>query len=165
MTTRDALIEFGLLNKKSLDVDFINPFLGSVVRTLSVQTSTEATPGKLAIKKPGEPLLGDISGVIGIVSPSLNGAVVISFPAATFLGLMSKMLGEECKEITRDLESGAGELINIIFGQAKVVLNHRGYALKTALPTIIVGRNHSVLNSSAGLVVIIPFETAVDGCM
>jgi hypothetical protein len=48
---------------------------------------------------------------------------------------MGKMLGEEFKAITQDLQTGAAELLNIIFGSAKVVLNEQGYAIQKAIPT------------------------------
>ncbi len=156
---RDALVDLGLVTKKALDTDFINPFLSGTLRVLQIQASTVAKPGKIFLKTDKSKFSGDISGVIGIVSESFNGSVVISFPEATFLKIMSKMMGETFTELTREISDGAGELTNMIFGQAKVVLNEKGYGIKTALPSVVSGKNHSVESLTAGPIVIIPFES------
>jgi len=156
-----AKIDFGLVKEKVLDVDFINPFLSAVIMVLKTQASTAATAGQIYRKGSRDKFLGDISGVIGLVSEAFTGSVVISFPAPTFLQIMSRMLGEEFKEITKEIEDGAGELTNIIFGQAKIVLNEQGYGIKTALPSVITGNNHSILQMSNGPRVVIPFDTDI----
>lgn len=158
---RDALVDVKLVTKKALDTDFINPFLDSTLHVLKVQANTEARAGKLFIKTAKDKFSGDISGVIGIVSASFNGSVVISFPEMTYLMLMSRMLGESCVQLTKDIEDGAGELTNIIFGKAKVILNEKGYGINTALPSVVTGKAHSVQTLTKGPVVVIPFESDV----
>ncbi len=142
-----------------IDINFVNPFLGATLNVLKVQASIEAQPGKITLKQSGEPLKGDVSGVIGIVSDTFKGNVVISFPESTFLKVMSNMLGEEYTEISQDIVDGAGEITNMIFGQAKVVLNERGYGVQIALPQVITGKNHMLSNQSKGPTVIIPFNS------
>lgn len=159
-TQRDALIELGVITKKRLDTDFLNPFLDATLRVLSVQASTTATAKKAVIKPANEAQLGDISGVIGIVSETFNGSVVISFPEQTFLKIMSSMLGEECTTLSKDIVDGAGELTNMIFGQAKITLNEKGYGIKTALPSVISGKGHSLQTLTKGPVVLVPFESS-----
>ncbi len=142
-----------------IDINFVNPFLGATLNVLKVQASVEAQPGKITLKQSGEPLRGDVSGVIGIVSDTFKGNVVISFPESTFLKVMSNMLGEEYTEISQDIVDGAGEITNMIFGQAKVVLNERGYGVQIALPQVITGKNHMLSTQSKGPTVIIPFKS------
>ncbi len=160
-TLRDALVIFGLTTKRIIDVEFINPFLSATMHVLKVQASTESTPGKISMKEDKSKYMGDISGVIGLVSDSFNGSVVISFPENTFLKIISRMLGEECKELNKDIQDGAAELTNMIFGQAKVTLNEKGYGLKTAIPSVVTGKNHSVQSLTSGPQVLIPFQTDV----
>lgn len=147
--------------KISLDVNFINPFLEATMKTLETQASTIAKPGQVFKKGRGDAYSGDISGVIGLVSAAFTGSVVISFPADTFLKILSRMLGEECTEINEMTRDGAGELTNIIFGQAKIVLNKAGFGINTALPSVIAGADHSVVPMTNGPRVAIPFETDV----
>lgn len=158
-TLREALVELGLVTKKAIDTDFINPFLAATIKVLEIQAKTNATPGKIYVKQAGDKFSGDISGVIGLVSDSFNGSVVISFPENTFLQIMTKMFGETQTTITKEIEDGAAELTNIIFGQAKITLNEKGYGIKTALPSVITGKDHSVASTVKGLIVVVPFET------
>ena len=160
-TLREALVVFGIVTKKLIDVDFINPFLTATQHVLKVQASTASTAGKLSMKQDKTKHMGDISGVIGLVSDTFTGSVVISFPKNTFLKIISRMLGEEYTEINKDIQDGAAELTNMIFGQAKVSLNEKGYGLKTAIPSVVSGDNHTVQSLTNGPQVVVPFETDV----
>jgi chemotaxis protein CheX len=155
-----ALAEMHVPSAQVLDVAFINPFLEATVTVLETQTMTLAKPGKLLTSKTRH-LSGEISGVISLESDAFIGTVAISFPAATFLKLIGRMLGEEYTEITKDIEDGAAEITNMIYGQAKVKLNEKGYALKTALPSVAAGTTHSVAILSQGPHVLVTFTTDV----
>jgi len=157
---REAMVDLGLAAKVSLDVNFINPFLDATMKVLEVQTQTLCRPGSLTRKVAGDArFVADVSGVIGLVSDAFNGSVVISFPEKTFLTVMSRMMGEEIKQISKEIEDGAGELTNMIFGQAKLTLNQKGYGIKTAIPSVVCGHGHSVQGVTSGPVVVVPFET------
>jgi chemotaxis protein CheX len=143
-----------------IDINFVNPFLAATLNVLKIQASITAEPGKVYLKKENDELKGDVSGIIGIVSDAFNGSVIISFPEATFLKVMSNMLGEEYKELTKDILDGAGEITNMIFGQAKVTLNERSYGIKIALPQVVSGKGHSLTAMSKGPTVVIPFTSS-----
>ncbi|MFP5386917.1 MAG: chemotaxis protein CheX [Bacteriovoracia bacterium] len=142
-----------------IDSNFINPFLSATLNVLKVQAEISAEAGKIYRKKAGEEMIGDVSGVIGIVSDTFNGSVSITFPEATFLKIMSAMLGEEYTVLDKDLLDGAGEITNMIFGQAKIKLNDRGYGIKMALPQVISGKNHTLTSLSKGPTVVVPFKS------
>lgn len=158
-TLSDALQELGLAKKVTLDVNFINPFLEATMKVLEVQTQTKCRPGQITRKTNDGRFEADLSGVIGLVSDAFKGSVVIGFPEKTFLTVMSRMMGEELKELTKEIEDGAGELTNMIFGQAKLALNEKGYGINTAIPSVIRGKGHSVSGVTSGPVVVVPFET------
>lgn len=155
---RDALLSLGLVTKLSLDVGFINPFLSATLNVLKVLVAVEARAGSIFMKKSPE-LTGDISGVIGLISDSFNGNVTITFPEKTFVAFMSKIHGEVYTSILPEIADGAGEISNMIFGQAKIELNEQGYAIKTALPSIILGKNHHFSSGAQGLTIVVPFES------
>ncbi len=161
LDVKDALEEFGISVKKKMDMEFLNPFLSATIKVLKIQAHTHAQPGKIYLKKPTDKLYGDISGIIGIVSDNFKGSVVISFPKNTFLKLMSRMLGEEVLTIDREIFDGAGEITNMIFGQAKVELNAKGFGIKTALPSVVSGENHSHSSTTRGPVMVVPFESDI----
>lgn len=156
-----ALTEMGLVSPSPLDVDFLNPFLTATIKVLSTQASTEAKPGRVFKKQPGENFDYEISGVIGVVSDVFAGSVVIGFPTETFLKIMGRLTGEDYREISQEIADGAAELTNIIFGQAKVTLNELGYGIKTALPSVVLGKSNAVFAALKGPRVVIPFATDV----
>lgn len=147
-----------------IDVNFINPFIEGTVLVLKVQCSTEVTPLKPVLKGTEDlKIRTDIAGIIGITSPTFTGSIAICFPEKVFLALMSKMLGEEFNEINADLEDGAGELLNMIFGHAKKILNTQGHSIEKALPTIVRASNLSVNHSGSKGSIQLPFEGSSGG--
>ena len=61
-----------------MNVEFINPFLSSLVNVLSTMANTTIVPGQPRIKK-DEVARGDVSGLIGMVSPQTKGSFSITF--------------------------------------------------------------------------------------
>ena len=144
-----------------LDAKFFKPFIEGAINTLKIQCGLTATTEKPFIK--GQTPQPDfaIAGMIGITSVGFNGSITICFPKAVFLGVMSKMLGEECKEITEDLQDGVAELLNMIFGQAKIVLNAQGHAIQMAIPSVVRGDKISTRSMSKSTVIVMPIMTPV----
>lgn len=155
---KSALEEIGAGTARTFDVETVNPFLNATIEVLKVQASTEIRPKAIFVRREKSGL-GDISGVIGLVSDRFNGSVVLTFPKDTFLKLMSRMLGETYTEITQDIQDGVSEPTNIIFGHAKAALNQKGYGVKMALPSIVVGENHFVYSGTLGPRVVVPFDS------
>lgn len=141
------------------DVNFINPFLGATLNVLKIQAQVIAEPGKLQVNTTQNAIHADISGIIGVLSDSFKGSIGICFPEGTFLKVMSRMLGEEFTELSPDITDGAAELTNMIFGQAKVVLNEKNYGIQMALPQILVGKEHSLIPKTSEVSVAIPFKS------
>jgi chemotaxis protein CheX len=140
-----------------IDVNFINPFIDGAIETFKVQCAVEPKAGKPYVR--GKSATSNaIEAVIALNSAVFNGTIALCFPEKVFLGLMEKMLGEKYTEINKELEDGASELLNIIFGQAKKVLNDKGYAIQKAIPSIyrgdaVVARSE-IINST----LVLPFE-------
>ncbi len=142
-----------------VDVNFINPFIEGTLETLKVQCSSPATAEKPFLKGKGAEIVVDIAAVIGLTSQAFNGSIAICFPEIVFLSIMGRMLGETYTVITQELEDGASELLNIIFGQAKKVLNEKNYAIQKAIPTIIRGRDIVVKHLTQSPTIVLPFHT------
>ncbi len=142
-----------------LDVRFFKPFIEGTINTLKIQCGIEAKPDKPFIKGQKEQPEFAIAGVIGITSNAFNGTITLCYPEKVFLGVMSKMLGEEYKEITKDLQDGVAELLNIIFGQAKITLSNQGFTIQKAIPTVVRGHQLTTSVLSSGPVMVLPFQT------
>ncbi len=150
----------GQVEKVTVDVEFINPFIMAAKTVLETQANTQLKPGKPYLKKPDEQIQMEIAGVISLVSQDFKGSITICFPAVVFLQIYENMVGEKHAKITKEIEDAAGELLNIIFGQAKTVLNdQKGYALEKAIPTVLVGDRLTVHHQARSPALILPFES------
>jgi chemotaxis protein CheX len=149
-------------DRVTVDVEFINPFIAATRNVLETQAQTKLQPGKAYLKKQNEQIPMEIAGVISLVCSDFRGSITICFRAATFLRIYENMVGEKHEQITAEMEDAAGELLNIIFGQAKTVLNdQKGYTLEKALPTVLVGEKLKLHHQSRYPAIVLPFESAV----
>jgi chemotaxis protein CheX len=143
--------------KTSVDVRFVNPVLNATMEILLTMTGFEIRAGKPFVKKPDDPS-GDISGVVGVVSSGFKGTISLSFSESAFLRVLSKMLKEECAAINDENKDAVAELLNIIFGKAKKVLNEAGMNIQPAIPSIIHGKSHVISHHSKHPTIVIPFS-------
>ncbi len=113
-----------------MKVEYVNPFISSTVDTFSTMLNAKATAGKPFLKKEQQPSY-DVSGVIGL-SGNARGAIILSFPKAVALKVISVMIGTEIKIVGPEVTDGIGELANIVAGYAKQNLTN--YGLTISLP-------------------------------
>ncbi len=144
-----------------VDTAFIKPFVEGTKETLKTLCEFTAVPGKPFLKKNSPPPNVDIAGVIGLASKTFSGSITIAFPEQVFVKIMSKMLGENYTEINKEIEDGAAELLNIIFGHGKRVLNATGHQIEKAIPTIVRGKSLQLTSMTKAEVVVLPFEIEV----
>lgn len=140
-----------------MNVEYINPFLKATANVLKTMAFTEATPGKPYLKKEAA-AGGDISGVIGITGET-EGSLSVSFSESCICHIVSNMFGEPVESINQEVEDAVGELTNMISGDARRELAEKGIVLKSAIPTVISGKNHTVKHMANGPAIAIPFET------
>lgn len=146
--------------KSAVDVEFINPFILATKKVLETQAQTPLQPGKAYLRKHDERIPMEIAGVIGINCADFVGTISICFRAQVFLKIYESMVGEKHEQISSEIEDAAGELLNIIFGQAKTVLNDtRNYNLDKSIPTILVGERLKLHHQSRNPSIVIPFES------
>jgi chemotaxis protein CheX len=142
-----------------LDLNFINPFILASVEVLKVQAQLHVEGGKPFIKgKEKLPEIG-IAGVIGVTSDQFRGAISILFEPKAYLKVISNMLGENITEMSPEIQDGAAELLNMIYGKAKTSLNTKGYALHQAIPTVIAGDNLTTHHQASGPALVVPLRT------
>lgn len=140
-----------------MDVKLINPFINATLHVLETMASTKTTAGKPYLKKE-EVAKGDVTGVIGLTGDS-RGTVSVSFSEKCILAIVSKMFAEELTELNDEITDAVGELTNMISGQARQKLELVGKSLKAAIPTVIMGKDHTISHITSYPVVAIPFTT------
>lgn len=140
-----------------MDVKLINPFIVATLHVLETMASTKTKAGKPYLKNE-EVAKGDVTGVIGLTGDS-RGTVSVSFSEKCILAIVSKMFAEELTELNDEITDAVGELTNMISGQARQKLELVGKSLKAAIPTVIMGKDHTISHITSYPVVAIPFTT------
>lgn len=141
----------------NMKAEFINPFLEATISVLKTMAFVEPIPGKPYIKK-GTSAIGDVSGIVGITGET-EGSLCITFSKSCILHIISKMLGEEQKEITDEVKDAVGELSNMISGDSRRRLQEIGHTLGGAIPSVVSGIGHEVKHITNGPILSIPFST------
>jgi len=140
-----------------MDANLINPFIDATLNVLGTMASTRAQAGKPYIKK-DKVARGDVTGVIGLTGEA-RGTISVSFSEKSILAIVSNMFGEEMKELNEEINDAVGELSNMISGQARKILEELGRTLHGAIPSVIMGKNHTLTHMTTSPVIAIPFST------
>jgi len=144
-----------------MDAKFIDPFISATLNVLETMAFTKAEAGKPYLKK-DQIASGDVSGVIGLTG-EVSGTFSVSYTEKSILAIVSNMLGEEIREINEEIKDAVGEITNMIAGQARQELDQLGRSLQAAIPTVIMGKNHTVTHVTAYPIIAIPFSTSNGG--
>lgn len=151
-----------------MDVRFINPFLEGTLDVLTTMAFISPRAGKPYLKK-DHVSRGDVSGIIGIAG-DVKGSLALSFSEGCIFKIVSNMLGEEHTAIDDGIRDAVGELTNMISGAARKKIEGLGFKLFAAIPTIVSGKDHTIMHVLPGPCLVIPFETdhgpfVVDVCI
>ncbi len=139
-----------------MDVRFINPFLDGTMSVIKTMAFLDPIAGKPYLKKDNL-ARGDISGIIGLTG-KIKGSLALSFSEPCILKIVSNMLGEEIPAINGDIKDAVGEITNMVSGAARKKLEAMGFAISAAIPTVVSGKDHSVVHVLGGPSIIIPFD-------
>jgi chemotaxis protein CheX len=137
-----------------MKVEFINPFLSSMLNVMSTMAQMELVPEKPKLKN-GPASKGDVSGLIGMTSDQAKGSLSITFDAALAIATMKKMVGEGPDEVNDEIIDLVGEITNMVTGGAKRILSEKGFEFSMATPMVVSGPGHTINHKAEGPVVII----------
>ncbi len=141
-----------------MNVEYVNPFLSSLVNVLSTMANTTIVPGQPRIKK-DEIARGDVSGLIGMIGPQTKGSFSVSFEESLALEIMFRMLGERPKAINEEVTDMVGEITNMVTGGAKRILGEKGYEFSMATPIVVSGKGHTITHKCDGPKILMPFDS------
>lgn len=141
-----------------MNVEFINPFLSSMLNVMTTMARMDLVPEKPKLKK-GDIAMGDVSGLIGMVSDQAKGSLSITFEGPLALATMKSMVGEGPDEINEEITDLIGEITNMVTGGAKRLLSEKGIEFNMATPIVVSGKNHTIHHKAKGPVVIIPLKS------
>lgn len=143
-----------------MNVEFFNPFLNSMSNVLATMATLDIKPQKLAVKNDAIPK-GDVTGIISMNSPNSKGVLSISFSENVILSIAHRMLGEPITELNKEVIDLVGEITNMVCGNAKRILETKGYDFDLASPEVITGKSQVTKYADGVPVVVIPFTTDV----
>ena len=141
-----------------MNVEYVNPFLSSLVNVLSTMANTTIVPGQPRIKK-DEVARGDVSGLIGMIGPQTKGSFSVTFEESLALEIMFRMLGERPKSINEEVTDMVGEITNMVTGGAKRILGEKGYEFSMATPVVVSGKGHTITHKTTGAKILMPFDS------
>ncbi|MFD2176518.1 chemotaxis protein CheX [Veronia pacifica] len=139
-------------------VEFVNPFLASLVNVLTTMAQLDIEPEKPQLKK-GSVAKGDVSGLIGMVGPQTKGSFSVSFEEKLALEIMNRMLGEKPSSINEEVTDMVGEITNMVTGGAKRLLAEKGFDFDMATPIVVSGKDHTITHKGEGPIIIMPFKS------
>ena len=143
-----------------MDVRYINPFIASTVNALRTMASLEANRGSPFVKGTFQ-ALADVSGIIGMAG-EVKGAVVLSFPFQLAKKIYEAMTGESVPVGDPGISDAVGEMANMVAGGAKAALTEMGVNFRISVPSVVVGREHTISHKSDAPCLIIPFQLGTD---
>jgi chemotaxis protein CheX len=121
----------------------LGPFTTATGMTLREMAQLDATV-RSVYRKTNYKMFGDISAVIGLIAAT-EGAMVLSFPDATAVAIVKRVLGGiEDQPDTDIIRDCIGELANVIAGQAKGILANTSYEFGMSTPTVVAGAGHEI---------------------
>lgn len=141
-----------------MNVEFINPFLSSISNVLATMAMIEPKTGKPAIQCDPLPP-AEITGIIRMNSPQTSGVLAISFSQPLIHEVTKRMLGDDAETADETLKDLVGEITNMVCGNAKAVLDQKGYDFDMAIPQVVIGRDKNATFPVGCKVIVVPFST------
>ena len=141
----------------SLDDNIAHDIMKAVIASIRETFGVDITASKQEFGEGMVSLVGDISGIIGMVQQQLEGTLLLSMTNETVYNLLPRVMGSA--PITHEMAvDTVGELTNMIFGQVKNELNQRGHHIKLGIPCVVSGKGHFVCQFHRGKYMIVPFQ-------
>ncbi|MHB0877690.1 MAG: chemotaxis protein CheX [Anaerolineae bacterium] len=123
-------------------VELVNPFIVAAAEVLRTETASEVRRGALALERSNITAM-EVTTLLSLVG-DVEGMVMLSMSSGTAVAIVSRMMGEEFPELDELVQSGIGELGNVISGRAVTKLSAAGYTTDISVPTLIIGRGATV---------------------
>jgi len=140
-----------------MNVKLINPVLETMLSVLSTMANLQPNVGKPRLKQ-DEISLGEVTGMMSMVSPTVRASLAITFTRSAIFDLVKRMLGEELTEVDDTARDMAGEMTNMVVGGAKNLYAAQGYDFDMSSPCILIGKNHTIHHAYPGKTIVMPFS-------
>ncbi len=141
-----------------LSVEWINPFIEATYSIIEAVAAVKVSMDKPLKIRQSNTVGYDVSGIIGLTGEA-TGSIALSFPKKTALNIVSDFIGEDVLGIDSDTMDAVGELTNMIAGRAKKLFAEKGIRMKISIPTVILGKGHTINTKKNIPSIEIPFKS------
>jgi chemotaxis protein CheX len=142
----------------AVKVAYINPFINACIDVFETFAGLVSTPGKPAAgMHPGDH--GSIKAVIGLNGHGIKGYFIISFSQTFLEKIVAGLFGKQTSASMAEINDLAGELTNMITGNAKAQLSKQGYFFDVAVPRISHTLPDIPVYMKGTPVIMVPFTT------
>jgi chemotaxis protein CheX len=138
-----------------VSADYVNPVIQSAIDVFAKMLSCKAKRVDLKLKDSTTPMY-ELSAIIG-VSGKATGTYVLSLSEQVAIEILNRMVGIKATGLDDDVCDAAGEILNMIAGQAKAKLEK--LQLSLSLPSMITGKNHEMRYPSDVRAICVLFES------
>ncbi|MGE3624246.1 MAG: chemotaxis protein CheX [Bdellovibrionales bacterium] len=142
----------------ALDAQLAQDISRAVQKAMQETFGVTVIPGDFEIGEGMVSLVGDVSGVIGMVQTRLEGTLALCLTFETVRDILPQVIGKSISVTHEMAVDAVGEITNMIFGQIKADLSARGYALRLGIPCVVTGKGHFVSHFHRGRYMIVPFQ-------
>ncbi len=138
-----------------MKAEHVNAFITATTEVIAAMTSLKVVPAKAYLKKE-DLATGDVSSIVGLTGTP-TGSFSISFDKESILKITSRIFKEEITRLDSDVAEAAGELANMISGQARKKIEEQGDLCDGAIPTVVAGEGHHLVHITNGPKIAVPF--------
>ena len=85
---------------------------------------------------------------------------MITFTEVIALKIVGGMLGVTLSKIDAEVRDGVAEIVNMIAGGAKKILQRKGVFFDLSIPNTIIGQNHQITAPASAVRTRIDFESS-----
>lgn len=140
-----------------INLEFLKVFIDSTKFILQSFCQFEKVDhGKPSLYDKNHPPALAIEGKIELSSSFFEGSFIIGFTKEAYLSVLKLVMAQDDQEITKDNEDFAGEIVNMVYGQAKNVLNASGHNFEKVIPTF---ERNPAIHQTKNPIVIVPLST------
>lgn len=138
-----------------MKAEHVNALIDATIDVIATMASLKVIPAKAYLKKE-DLATGDVSSIVGLTGMP-TGSFSISFDKESILKIASRLFNEEITELDSDVAEAAGELANMISGQARKTIEEKGDLCDGAIPTVVAGEGHNLMHMTDGPKIAVPF--------
>jgi chemotaxis protein CheX len=142
-----------------MDTVIIEALSASVQEALATMTMTKVEMGT-PIDSGAAGVVGEVTGIVGLVGPNSSGTLLLSFERDTILQMLENMFGEKFPTLNTEVLDAIGEITNIVCGDLKRRLSAHGFEIAMATPTVVHGTSLRIREKGTRESVSIPFSTS-----